>query len=47
MSERRKGERDFLGTEQSPYSKGVMARALTAIGVREEQAREQIGRAHV
>ena len=40
MSERRKGERDFLGTEQSPYSKGVMARALTAVGVREEQAYE-------
>ena len=34
MSERRKGERNFLGSEESPYSKGLMARALTAIGLR-------------
>jgi 2-phosphoglycerate kinase len=40
MSERRKGERDFLGGQETPYSKGLMARALTAIGVREEQAYE-------
>ena len=40
MSERRKGERDFLGGPDRPYSKGLMARALTAIGVRDEQAYE-------
>ena len=40
MSERRKGERSFLGSEETPYSKGVMARALTAVGVREDQAYE-------
>ena len=40
MSERRKGERDFLGGVETPYSKGLMARALTAVGVREEQAYE-------
>ena len=40
MSERRKGERDFLGGQETPYSKGLMARALTAVGVRDEQAYE-------
>ncbi len=40
MSERRKGERDFLGSRETPYSKGLMARALTAIGVREDDAYE-------
>ncbi|MGH3071258.1 MAG: hypothetical protein ACRDNB_03175 [Gaiellaceae bacterium] len=40
MSERRKGERDFLGSAETPYSKGLMARALTAVGVRDEQAYE-------
>ena len=29
MSERRKGERHFLGGPETPYSKGLMARALT------------------
>jgi 2-phosphoglycerate kinase len=40
VSERRKGERHFLGGPDSPYSKGLMARALTAIGVAEERAYE-------
>jgi 2-phosphoglycerate kinase len=40
MSERRKGERDFLGSRERPYSKGLMARALTAVGVREDDAYE-------
>ena len=40
MSERRKGERNFLGSAESPYSKGLMARALTAIGVGEDHAYE-------
>ena len=31
-SERRKGERHFLGGPEAPYSKGLMARALTAVG---------------
>jgi 2-phosphoglycerate kinase len=39
-SERRKGERHFLGGPEAPYSKGLMARALTAIGVAEESAYE-------
>ena len=39
-SERRKGERHFLGGPEAPYSKGLMARALTAVGVREESAYE-------
>ena len=34
MSERRKGERNVLGSAESPYSKGLMARALTAVGLR-------------
>jgi 2-phosphoglycerate kinase len=40
VSERRKGERNFLGSAASPYSKGLMARALTAVGVSEDQAYE-------
>ena len=40
MSERRKGERNFLGSSESAYSKGLMARALTAIGLREDEAYE-------
>jgi 2-phosphoglycerate kinase len=40
MSERRKGERHLLGSAESPYSKGVMARALTAVGLREDEAYE-------
>ena len=40
MSERRKGERDFLGGGETPYSKGLLARALTAVGVREDDAYE-------
>ena len=39
-SERRKGERHFLGGPEAPYSKGLMARALTAVGVGEEGAYE-------
>jgi 2-phosphoglycerate kinase len=39
-SERRKGERHFLGGPETPYSKGLMARALTAVGVGEESAYE-------
>jgi 2-phosphoglycerate kinase len=39
-SERRKGERHFLGGPDAPYSKGLMARALTAVGVAEESAYE-------
>ena len=40
MSERRKGERGFLGSGETPFSKGVLTRALTAVGVREDQAYE-------
>lgn len=40
MSERRKGERGFLGGGDRPYSKGVLTRALAAVGVREDQAYE-------
>jgi len=40
VSERRKGERHFLGGPDTPYSKGVLARALVAIGVSEENAYE-------
>lgn len=40
MSERRHGERDFLGSEETPFSKGLMARVLSAIGVPEERAYE-------
>ena len=40
MSERRKGERNFLGSAESPYSKGLMARTLTAVGLKEDEAYE-------
>jgi 2-phosphoglycerate kinase len=40
VSEQRKGERYFLGGPETPYSKGLMARALTAVGVAEETAYE-------
>jgi 2-phosphoglycerate kinase len=40
MSERRKGERHLLGSAESPYSKGLMARALTAVGLQEDEAYE-------
>ena len=40
MSERRKGESNVLGSAESPYSKGLMARALTAVGLREDEAYE-------
>ncbi|HXH88681.1 MAG TPA: hypothetical protein VNI55_08755 [Gaiellaceae bacterium] len=40
MSERRHGERDFLGSEQTPFSKGLLARVLAAIGVPVERAYE-------
>jgi len=40
VSERRKGERGFLGSGETPFSKGVLTRALTAVGVREDQAYE-------
>ena len=40
MSERTKGERNVLGSAESPYSKGLMARALTAVGLREDEAYE-------
>ena len=39
-TERRKGERHFLGGLEAPYSKGLMARALTAVGVGEDSAYE-------
>jgi 2-phosphoglycerate kinase len=40
VSERRKGERHFLGGPETPYSKGLMARALTAVGVPDDSAYE-------
>ncbi|HUH14645.1 MAG TPA: hypothetical protein VML35_02030 [Gaiellaceae bacterium] len=40
MSEQRKGERGFLGSGETPFSKGVLTRALTAVGVRADQAYE-------
>jgi 2-phosphoglycerate kinase len=40
MSERRHGERNFLGSEQTPFSKGLMARVLTAVGVPAEHSYE-------
>ena len=39
MTERRHGRIDFLG-ERTPYSKGLMARVLAAVGVPEEDAYE-------
>jgi len=40
VSERRHGELDFLGGKSAPYSKGLMARVLVAVGVPEERAYE-------
>jgi 2-phosphoglycerate kinase len=40
VSEQRKGERHFLGGPETPYSKGVLARALVATGLTEERAYE-------
>ena len=40
MSERRHGQVDFLGGRSQPYSKGLMARVLTSVGVPEEPAYE-------
>jgi 2-phosphoglycerate kinase len=40
MSEQRKGERGFLGSGETPFSKGVLTRALTAVGVRADHAYE-------
>ncbi|MGI9110778.1 MAG: hypothetical protein ACR2GT_01010 [Gaiellaceae bacterium] len=47
MSERRHGERDFLGGDGTPFSKGLMARVLSAVGVLEERAYELARRAEV
>ena len=47
MSEQRKGERHFLGGPATPYSKGVLARALVAIGLTEEKAYELARRTEV
>ena len=46
MSERRHGKIDFLG-ERTPYSKGLMARVLAAVGVSEEMAYELARRTEV
>ena len=40
MTERRHGQLDFLGGASVPYSKGLMARVLAAVGVQEDQAYE-------
>ncbi|MBA2332634.1 MAG: hypothetical protein H0V94_07600 [Actinobacteria bacterium] len=47
MSERRHGERDFLGGDGTPFSKGLMARVLSAVGVPDERAYELARRAEV
>jgi 2-phosphoglycerate kinase len=47
VTEPRKGERNFLGGRETPYSKGLMARALTAVGVPVEQAYELARRTEV
>ena len=47
MSERRHGERDFLGGDGTPFSKGLMARVLAAVGVPEERAYELARRTEV
>ena len=47
MSERRHGERDFLGGDGTPFSKGLMARVLSAVGVPEERAYELARRTEV
>ncbi len=40
MSERRHGDRAFLGGEGTPFSKGLMARVLTALGCADDRAYE-------
>lgn len=40
MSERRHGERAFLGGPGTPFSKGLMARVLTALGCPDDRAYE-------
>jgi len=47
VSERRHGERDFLGGDGTPFSKGLMARVLSAVGVPEERAYELARRTEV
>ena len=47
MSERRKGERNVLGSAESPYSKGLMARALTAVGLMLSRYRPPAGGANL
>jgi 2-phosphoglycerate kinase len=47
MTERRHGERSFLGGKGTPYSKGLMARVLAAVGVPEDRAYELARRAEV
>jgi len=47
VSERRHGERDFLGGDGTPFSKGLMARVLAAVGVPEERAYELARRTEV
>ena len=47
MSERRHGERDFLGGDGPPFSKGLMARVLSAVGVPAELAYELARRTEV
>jgi len=47
MSERRHGERDFLGGDGTPFSKGLMARVLSAVGVPEERAYELARRTEI
>jgi 2-phosphoglycerate kinase len=47
VSEQRKGERHFLGGPETPYSKGVLARALVAIGLTEDKAYELARRTEV
>ena len=47
MTERRLGVRDFLGGEGTPFSKGLMARVLSAVGVPDERAYELARRTEV
>ena len=47
MTERRHGVRDFLGGEETPFSKGLMARVLSAVGVPDERAYELARRTEV
>jgi len=47
VSERRLGERDFLGGDGKPFSKGLLARVLSAVGVPDERAYELARRTEV